>query len=601
VVKGKDSIDLLGDLKKELLKLDPVFFAQNYLMIDGHPFGLSGGWKFWQEIYRNIAISAFRKDSKPIVLLKGRQVSATNMATAMEMYFAASGICGNKNSPPVRIVHCFPDLGKVQKFSKLRLADMIRSSVGNYIQKQLYGYTEDGKKTQEDTSIQNLKQFKNGSYVMVESNANDGARLQSTTNDIILYDEMQHMFDSDIGNANRTLTASNYGPIGQGTQIYFGTPLQKGSYFWKVWEASDQRFYHLRCVKCAEYFQLYEYGSDSWEQIWVSGTTVCCPHCSHLQNKSDAVSGGKWVASKNISDDGQEPRFAGYHINQLLLPYLTKEAVIQSKPGVQSTNTDRVWKNEILGEFYSGYDLPMSEDIIYNKCRELDRSLSFGIVNSNEVNTFLGIDWGDKTSEDSKGQSYTTFVVCSVDATGTMRVLNAFKLKKNNIQHKKDVVDEMFRRFSIKVAVADLGHGNDIVPEIQRQYGARFIGCFNSASLVNPYKYDAEELRLMCNSNIVLEEVFSLMRKGKVLFPWADFEKISWVIEDVCSMEKETKVSNGQVFNKFVKGTGPNDSLMSIMYCYLAYKFFLTRGFSVKPHQLGGKQAGAILAHIPRI
>jgi hypothetical protein len=594
--------DIIGDLKKELLKLDPVSFAQNYLMIDGKPLTLGAGWKFWQDIYRHAAVSAFKKDAKPIVILKGRQVAATTFSCAMEMYFAASGVCGNKTYPPVRIVHCFPDLGKVQKFAKERLTNMIRSSVDNYIPKQLYGYDDEGKRTQDDSSTLTFKQFKNESRIMIESNANNATRLQSTTNDIIMYDEVQHMFDGDIGNANRTLTASNYGPIGQGTQIYFGTPLQKGSYFWKIWESSDQRFFHLKCVKCHQYFELYEYGSDSWEKIWISGNTLCCPHCSHLQPKVDAIAGGKWVSSKSTGENGQELRYVGYHISQLLIPYLTKEAIIKEKPGVHPTNTDRVWKNEILGEFYSGTDLPMSEDIIYNKCRELDKSLSFGIVNSGFTNTFLGIDWGGKSeNSESGGKSYSTFVVSSFDGSGTMRILNAFKLKQNDIQHKKDVIDEMFRRFNIKVAVADLGYGNDIVPEIQRQYGARFIGCFNSASLVNPYKYDSEDLRLICNSNMVLEEIFSLMRKGKVLFPWASFEQISWLIEHCCSMEKETRVANGQVINRFVKGVSPNDGLMSIMYAYLAYKFFLTRGFSIKPHQLCGKSAGAILAHIPKM
>lgn len=590
------------DIKSELMKLDPVSFAENYLTVEGKPIDLSRGWKFWADIYRHVAFSAFRRDSKPIVILKGRQCGCTQMAINLELYFATSGVCGAGNHPPAKIVHCFPALAQVQDFSKEKLANAMRSSSGNYIHKRLYGYDDNGNRTQEDSSTITFKQFKNECRIRVESNANNAVRLQGSTNDIIFYDEMARMFDVDCQNANRTLTASNYGKVGSGLQVYFGTPLSKGSYFWKIWESSDQRFYHPRCVSCGEYFKLYEPESDSWEQIWVAGHTVRCPLCEKLQEKSDAIAGGKWIATKDKMENDLDTKYTGYHISQMLIPYLTKEAIIANKPGVSLENSDRVYKNEILGEFYSGSDLPMSQDVIYSKCRELDRQLCFGISNGDMVNAFMGIDWGGKTeTSGSSGQSFSTFVISSVDAAGTMRILNAFKLKKNDLQHKKDVIDEMFRRFNIRVAVADLGYGNDIVPEIQRQYAARFIGCWNSASLTNPYKYDADELRLICNSNIVLEEIFGLMRKGKILFPWASFEQISWLIDHCCSMEKETRVVNGQVLNKFVKGVGPNDGLMSIQYCYLAYKFYLTRGFSIKPHQISAKTAGAILAHLPRI
>ena len=592
------------DLNRELLKFDPVSFSHNYLSTDGKPLDFEKGWKFWRDIYRYTYISAFKHDSKPLVLLKGRQAGATTFSLAMELYFATSGVCGGKTAPPIKMVHCFPALSFVQKFSKEKLSNMIRTSTDNYVQKQMHGFDDNGKRTQDDNSTIVFKQFKNECRIMVESNANNAIRLQSTTSDLIFFDEVQHMHDVDIGNANRTLTASNYGPRGQGFQAYFGTPLQKGSYFWKIWESSDQRFFSLKCIKCGEFFQLYNYGSDDWERIWLFGTTVACPSCGHQQEKSAAVDGGKWIPTKTTMENGEEPRYVGYHISQLLIPYLPKEAIIKEKPGVHPTNTDRIWKNEILGEFYSGGDLPMSEDIIYQKCRELDRSLSFGIVDHSSINTFLGIDWGGKLDDPNSavGQSFSTFVVTSVDSTGTMRIEQAFKLKKSDLDHKKEVVDEMFRRFGIKQAVADLGYANDAVPEIQKSWGERFLGCMNSASLVNPYKYDPDDLRMICNSQIVLEEVFNMMRRGKILFPWADFEKISWVIDHCCSMEKQTRVVNGQVLNKFVKGTGPNDALMSILYSYLAWKFYQTRGFTVKPHMLAqSSSVGAILAHLPRV
>jgi hypothetical protein len=84
----KPKVDLIADMKKELLKLDPVSFCQNYLTVDGKPLDLSGGWKFWADIYRLAGISLLKKDAKPIVLLKGRQCGATTFSTAFELYAA---------------------------------------------------------------------------------------------------------------------------------------------------------------------------------------------------------------------------------------------------------------------------------------------------------------------------------------------------------------------------------------------------------------------------------------------------------------------------------------------------------------------------------
>ena len=113
--------DIFNGLKREILKLDPVFFASEYLTIDGKPLrlGQGTGWKYLADIYRYIAIKALEPNGKPVVCVKGRQVGATTMAAALELYFCASGLFGSSPSkPPIKILHCFPALALVQKFSK---------------------------------------------------------------------------------------------------------------------------------------------------------------------------------------------------------------------------------------------------------------------------------------------------------------------------------------------------------------------------------------------------------------------------------------------------------------------------------------------------
>ena len=611
------------DLKKEVLKIDPVAFTENYLTIDGKPLRLGGGtgWKFLADIYRYVATVGLEDNGKPVVCVKGRQVGATTMATALELYFCTSGLFGSSpEKPPIRVLHCFPALALVQKFAKDKLSTMMRTSADNYVLEQALSLdVETGKRrldVPDDTLTEKLFKYEN--RLWVDSNANDAQRLHGMSLDCIFYDEVQRMNQDDIGNSKRTLTASRYGPKGQGVQMYFGTPLQRGSNFHKMWEASDKRVYHLGCEDCGKLFPLYIPGEEAagddlprWEKVWLYGSVVECPHCQCQQEKIDAVERGKWVAMQPIIN-GEEPQYIGFHFNQLLIPYFEKETILKEKPGVHPTNSDRIWQNEILGEFYSGSDLPMTEEEIHKYCRDVNRKISFGTppapknINVKAINpynapTFMGIDWGGKDDNpDARGgKSFSSVVIVSADNAGVLHIENAFKLKNNAYEHKKEVVHEMFRRFNIRISVADLGHGNDIVPDLQREYGGRIIGSLSSGSLVNPVKYDPEDLRLICNPHVVLDELFNNMRKSKFMFPWKSYEQIQWLIEHCCSMEKETRTFQGRIITRFVKGAGPNDGLMALMYAYLAYKFYLTQGFKVKPHQLNAAGKGPVLAYLP--
>jgi len=122
--------DLFNKLKKQLLNFDPVFFAQNYLTLDGKPFRLEGnGYRPFADIYRYIGVKALEPNAKPVIITKGRQVGATTMASVLEMYFMGSGIFGVGDKPPIRIIHAFPHLELAAAYSKTKLNQMIVSSV----------------------------------------------------------------------------------------------------------------------------------------------------------------------------------------------------------------------------------------------------------------------------------------------------------------------------------------------------------------------------------------------------------------------------------------------------------------------------------------
>jgi len=583
--KEKESFD---QIKSSFLDFDPAFFIENNLTIDGSDFKIIGnGWKFMVDVYRYIGLQATQKSGKPVVIKKGRQVGATMMAAAIDLFFTNSGLF---HKPPIRVLHAFPSLGQVKKFSQDKLEGFVRTSKNGFISKNKL----------EGNSVDNLtmKQFKSGT-LWVDSIGEDGDRIRGMTVDAIFFDEVQDMFATAIGNATKTLTAAKYGPVGQGVQVYFGTPKEKNSYFSSLWDMSDQRYYHLGCKNCKETFPFYLPDDKRWMDIWVSGHTIRCPLCSCEQHKVEAIERGKWVPSRNPD----ECKLVGFHINQLYIPYFTKENILNLMPENNPLQTERIFKNEVVGEFFSGAGLPITRAEIYEKCRDADRAFS-KTISAKEKSSYLGVDWGGKDdgSYSNVGQSYSCVVILSALPDGTLLVEHAHKLRKQDFDYKKETIHEMYKRFGIKQGLSDWFFGQDVVHDLQRHYGSRFLGAQGSGNLLKPLKFREDELIVSYNKDMMVEEIFDLFRKGKIRFPWKSFEYIEWLIDHCTSMESSIKTVGGQPIKTYSKGSGPNDGLMALMYAYMAYKFDATKGFSIKPGINGNEQSAPrpVLAHLKR-
>ena len=572
--KGKKEKELINQFNNSFLDFDPAHFCKNNLTLDGSEFNIiDSGWKFMSDVYRYIALNATRKDGKPVVIKKGRQVGATVMAGALDLFFTNSGLF---TDPNIRVIHLFPALGQVKKFSQDKLETLIRTAKDNFIEQN---------KLASANAVDNLtmKQFETGT-LWIDSIGADADRIRGMTVDVAMFDEVQDMLGHAIGNATKILTAAKYGPVGQGVQVYFGTPKSKNSHFATIWEMSDQRYYHLGCKNCKKTYPFYLPDDDRWKSIWLYENTVQCPLCGTKQKKVEAIGLGKWVGSKNP----EECDFVGFHINQLYIPYFTKENIEKLMPENNPAQTERIWKNEVVGEFYSGAGSPLTKAEIYNLCRDPDRYFSKSIK-ANEKTTYLGVDWGGKDDDpdSSGGQSFSCVVILSAQPDGTLLVEHAHKLRQNNYDYKKSTIKEMYRRFSVTRGVSDWFFGQDVVHDMQMLYRDKFIGAQGSGSLANPMKYREDELIISYNKDLLIDELIDLFRKGKVRFPWKSYEYLEWLIDHCTSMESKIKIVGGQPVKTFVKGPVPNDGFMALMYAYMAYKFDLTKGFSVKP---GAKQ-----------
>ncbi len=594
--------EIFDKLKKQLMIYDPVIFCQENLTLDGHPFTLRGnGYKPFSDIYRYIGIKALEPNAKPVIMVKGRQVGATTMASALEMYFMGSGLFGGLNKPPIRVIHAFPQLELAAAYSKTKLNQMIS-------QAKVLPAAKDGPKGSRPKSFMQLlldqstatndslhfKQFAGGNHLWIESTGIDADRIMGRTADVIFFDEVQKTTDQALGNALKILTTAKYGKPTQGVQVYFGTPRRKGSGFHKRWQRSSQQYYHLGCEGCKEHFPLYTPESDDWEKIWIHGQIVKCPKCGHEQDKLEAQERGKWVAFKDENDPDCD--MIGFHINQLYMPMFTREDIEKEKPGKHPINTERVFMNEVLGEFFQGDSSPITPEEIREHCADFERKFSPRIEASAglmDQMAILGIDYGARADLEqlanpdrvkSQGQSYSTAVVLLTKGPGLLSIEFCTKFKRNDPESKKGIIDQLMRQYNIQLAVGDIGYSNDFSYILHTTYGDRYLVSRAHSKVNNYVKFnvDAYPKEILFERDFYIGELYEQMKKGMIRFPYGDYEKIAWLIEHCASMELKPSISKtgGDPSIHYVKGGTPNDGFMALLNAYLAYKFLISRGFS---------------------
>jgi len=596
--QSQSTKELFNKLKDQLTIIDPVNFVEKYLTLDGNPFRLHGnGYKPFADIYRYIGIKALEPNSLPVILVKGRQVGGTTMAGALEMYFMGSGLFGVGDKPPIRIIHAFPLLELAAAYSKTKLNQMISSSLiiepadkksGGKIKSYMQSLLDPTSPTNDSL---HFKQFIGGNHLWIESTGIDADRLMGRTADIIFFDEVQRTSGLAMGNALKILTTAKYGKPSKGVQVYFGTPRRKGSDFHKMWMSSSQQYYYLGCEQCKKHFPLYTPGSDDWESIWIYGFIVKCPHCGFEQDKRQAAERGKWVALKNHNDE--DCKMIGFHINQLYMPTFKREDIENEKPGKHPINTERIFHTEVLGEFFQGDTSPITPEEIAEYCGDAGRKFKARISPGEEQIVVLGLDYGLRADieqlanpEKAKiaGQSYSTAVVLVAKGPGLLSIEFATKFKRNDLESKKGIIDQIMRQYSVQLAVGDIGFSQDLSETLHTIYGDRYI-VSRARGKVNNYvlfQKDSFPKEIDFERDHYIGELYGQMKKGQIRFPYGDFEKIAWLIDHCSSMEIKPSISKtgADPVIHYVKGSTPNDGFMALLNAYLAYKFMVTAGFT---------------------
>jgi hypothetical protein len=144
--------------------------------------------------------------------------------------------------------------------------------------------------------------------------------------------------------------------------------------------------------------------------------------------------------------------------------------------------------------------------------------------------------------------------------------------------------------------------------DLSQKYGDRFLASEASGNkILGRIKFYENEdpSTIRFDKNKLIEEMFGLLRKGAIRFPFGDWEKLAWLVTHCSSMVENTRMDrHGNMSTTYEKGPTPNDGLMALINAYLAYKYDTTNGFknnNIKDQDFGAKQCSAIGVYLPNM
>lgn len=567
-------MDLLASFTKDLKSIDPVDFVENNLTIKGKTFKLKNcGRDYLHEIYRYIAYESVKDNGVPLIVVKGRQVEMSTTATCVGLYFMASGMFDHATG-----LHAFPLIKTASRYSAKAFDTMVEESVDKSIKKKQAGtkIATDGKIVKDHTVLnamwnQTQKDFKQTNTLYIEGAGSDGDRLRGMQIDFLLYDEFQDWTRDAFEVTREALSHSQFGPPGTGLEMYFGTPKEAGSEFHERWLMSDQRYYHLKCPHCGEYQRL---TLDNF----VKGYDVQCVQCKELFDKRLGISRGKWIPHKPENSK----RMRGYHIDQLLVPAITREAIDRKL----EENSPRVNANEVFGEFYSGAidDISLAKVIDWTAHNPDSKELLFPMF-IDDHQTVMGIDWGGRVSgeEDPGEGSYTVVTVLSKTFEGKYKLEYAERLAVDKLDELIQRISMIIRKYNCQQVFADHGYGKDRIDRLRDTFGKHIKAVYTGGTnLKKGYSYNDEVEMVTIDKHYVLEEMFNFMQQYNFIFPCKNEEKVDWLWDHICGIEIFSVEQAGMIRKRFKKkrSTQPIDGLMALAYAYVGMRFNQTNGFT---------------------
>lgn len=523
------------DMRQILASIDTVSWIENNRVLKGQPFSFKD---------RDYLLQPYRDEYQNIIFMKGRQVEMSE--------FSENWLLHKLDAHPYTVgLHAFPRVAQAQKFAKQRLQSAIMDS--EYLKNwyDMHNSEQMMRKFLKEPNEKGLQPHNfyilGGTWESRKDTVGDAARGISL--DFVVYDERQDHPDDVETVIGEGASHSEYKQT-----LTLGTPKLPGIQFDQQWEASDKHYWHVTCEHCGYTAPLtmdniLDSGQYENEPDYYYG----CPHCRKPLNRNN----GKWLAIR----PQHKPEFRGYHINQLMVCWLTADEIMRKKNSTAYSR--RRFYNEVLGESYGGDDIPITIAMM-EECGKNEYHL--GQLSDKGERIYCGIDWGAKSYLYIQNKHHRLIDLYVADHSDPREHPRAFArhIAKYKRYVKKVVCDagpDITRFYSLRDELKELGVTNQV-----------YACYYATPPAKTDVQWDDKKMIVTVGRSEAIECVIDEVSDTNLVLPGYDLqnEKVDMAIEHFTNIAAEhVENKSGNQFIMYVN-TGPDHFLHAKIYADIA-------------------------------
>jgi hypothetical protein len=514
---------------KERMK-DPIGFTEVTGTVKGKPFSFD---------HRDHLHDVYRDTHPRVVIVAGRQVEKSETGVRIQLFHGYQ----RKHTT---ITYTAPRQEQTTRFVNDRFRKAIRESKGGILE----GMVDSKRDAKTAIGLANSTQYYFGSAWA------DGDALRGIAGDMVIFDEVQDITQTAIESIEKSVSHSEIkDPVTElnGRCYFTGTPKQKGSYYDRVlWGQSDQKKWHVTCDSCGnedvmtmKNIMIQDEGEETERRYFG------CMHCHEELDRAH----GRWEATRP-----ENKMYSGYLFNQLNMTWISANQIWRD----YKTMDAMTFNNEVLGEFYSGDEQPLTlEDVL--ACTDKTRSLK----KYSQTPTVLGIDYG------SGGKSKTIiFIGHSENGKLVIDYAESWQSDKSEgalnehdqlIKH----ITELQMKFNVDKIVGDIGYGSYESQKLYELYGRQAISCRYVTYANDPRK---REYKGFNNSTLQVDRTFSMdklidmFHKKSIVIPYKDPAAIEYFFDHWTAIEAIYKESTTSTGAKRYDHRTPDDAFHALNY-----------------------------------
>lgn len=413
------------------------------------------------------------------------------------------------------------------------------------------------------------KGFANGSMIFLRSCFLTADRSRGISSDEVALDEIQDFLISNIPVILECLSHSKYK-----FQIFAGTPKTFENTIEQYWENSSQGEWMVPCdCKSGGTGKFWNFLDDKN----ISKTKgVVCKNCG----KRLDVSMGKWVIANKDSN------LMGFRIPQLMVPWIINtprdwEVLINKF----ETYPTAQFNNEVLGLSYDHSSKPISQTELQACCTSepmwASATCTEAVAASRKFMLFGGVDWGEgrdggKTPGGKVAVASYTILTIAGYVGKVFRVFYVKKYTGKEIDPDYIVRDitSIAHALNLRVVGVDYGHGWGVNNALIRMLTLKRVILFQHVNMKERRKWDERGAKFELNRNLIMSELFLLMKAQLVSFPrWDDYKPIAKdimaIYAEYCEYARTIKFDH--------KPSEPDDAFHSMLYAWQAANIHLGR------------------------